>query len=99
MSADQHASARWLQVLPLIVIGVMAFVLWRPAPDPPPTREQEAKIADLAVRLGSASSTAMDLDDRLRSFGQFPPDPMNLDARSWRGTSTASPSSAITGPR
>ena len=75
MSADQHASAGWLQVLPLLVIGVMAFMLWRPALDPPPTAEQEKKIADLAARLGSASSTAMDLDDRLRSFGQFPPDP------------------------
>jgi len=62
-------------VLPLIVIGVMAVVLWRPAPDPPPTPEQEAKIADLAARLGSAAATAVDIDDRLRSFGPFPPDP------------------------
>ena len=47
MSADQHASAGWLQVLPLLVIGVMAFMLWRPALDPPPTAEQEKKIAAL----------------------------------------------------
>ena len=75
MSAGRYASPGWLQVLPLLVIGVMAFMLWRPALDPPPTAEQEKKIADLAARFGSASSTAMDLDDRLRSFGQFPPDP------------------------
>ena len=72
---DQHTNAGWLQVLPLIVIGVMAIVLWRPAPDHPPTAEQEAKIADLAAQLGSATSTAVDIDDRLRSFGRFPPDP------------------------
>jgi hypothetical protein len=75
MSAGRYASPVWLQVLPLIVIGVMAIMLWRPAPDPAPTPEQEAKIADLAARLGSPSSTAVDLDDRLRSFGQFPPHP------------------------
>jgi hypothetical protein len=64
----------WLHVLPLVVIGVLAIVLWRPAADPPPSPEQEAKIADLAARLGSPSSTATDIDDRLRSFGPFPPD-------------------------
>jgi hypothetical protein len=74
-SLNQQTHLGWLHVLPLIVIGVMAVVLWRPAPDPPPTAEQEAKIADLAARLGSATSTAADIDDRLRSFGPFPPDP------------------------
>ena len=73
---DQQRNLGWLQVLPLIVIGVMAVALWRPAPDPPPTAEQEAKIADLATRLGSAASTAADIADRLSSFGRFPPDPM-----------------------
>jgi hypothetical protein len=73
---DQQTNLGWLHVLPLIAIGVMAVMLWRPAPDPPPTREQEAKIVDLAARLGSATSTAADIDDRLRSFGRFPPDPM-----------------------
>ena len=74
-SPDQHTNLGWLQVLPLIVIGVLGIVLWKPAPDPAPTPEQEAKIADLAARLGSAASTAVDIDDRLRSFGPFPPDP------------------------
>ncbi len=74
-SPDQHANWGWLHVLlPLIVIGVMAVVLWRPAHDPPPTAEQEAKIADLAAQLGSATTTAVDIDERLRSFGRFPPD-------------------------
>jgi hypothetical protein len=64
----------WLKVLPMVVIGALAIVLWRPAPDRPPSPEQEAKIADLATRLGSRASTAGDIDDRLRSFGPFPPD-------------------------
>src|SRR5688572_24964686 len=72
---DQQTNLGWLQVLPLIVIGVMAVVLWRPAADPPPTAEQEAKIEDLAARFGSATVSAVDIDDRLRSFGPFPPDP------------------------
>ncbi len=74
MNSDQHTELGWLHVIPLVVIGVLAVVLWRPAPDPPPSEEQEAKIADLAARLGSPSSSASDIDDRLRSFGPFPPD-------------------------
>jgi len=70
----QHENSGWLQALPVVVIGVLAIVLWRPAPDRPPSPEQEAKIADLAARLGSRASTAVDIDDRLRSFGPFPPD-------------------------
>ena len=58
----------------MIVVGALAITLWRPAPDRPPSPEQEAKIADLAARLGSGASTAVDIDDRLRSFGPFPPD-------------------------
>lgn len=73
---DQQRNPGWLHVLPLIVIGVIAVTLWRPAPDPPPTAEQEARIADLAARLGSPATTAADIDDRLRSFGRFPPEPM-----------------------
>jgi hypothetical protein len=75
MNSDPPTSLGWLHVLPLVVIVALAVVLWRPAPDPPPSEEQEAKIADLAVRLGSAASTADDIDDRMRSFGPFPPDP------------------------
>ncbi|HKH74105.1 MAG TPA: hypothetical protein VKA59_22255 [Vicinamibacterales bacterium] len=74
MNSNRQTSLGWLQVLPLVVIGVLAFMLWRPAPDPPPSDEQETKIADLAARLGSSSSSASDIDDRLRSFGPFPPD-------------------------
>jgi hypothetical protein len=74
MNSNRQTSLGWLQVLPLVVIGVLAFVLWRPAPDPPPSDEQETKIADLAARLGLSSSSASDIDDRLRSFGPFPPD-------------------------
>jgi hypothetical protein len=74
MNPDQHTSLGWLHALPLIVIGVLAVVLWRPAPDAPPSAEQEAKIADLAARLGSPSSSGSEIDDRLRSFGPFPPD-------------------------
>ena len=60
--------------VPAILIAMLAIVLWRPAPAPLPTPEQEAKIADLAMKLGSASSTAVDIDERIRSFGPFPPD-------------------------
>jgi len=71
---DQHTGLGWLHVVPMIVIGALAVALWRPAPDPAPTAEQEAKIAELARLLGSATSSATDIDDRLRSFGPFPPE-------------------------
>jgi len=57
-----------------IVVAVIAIVLWKPAPVSEPSAEQEAKIADLVTRLGSTASTAVEIDDRLRSFGPFPPD-------------------------
>jgi hypothetical protein len=69
-----HTNLGWLQVVPMLLIGALAIALWQPASDRPPSPEQEAKIADLAARLGSPSSTASDIDDRLRSFGPFPPD-------------------------
>lgn len=78
--ASDHATPGWLHVLALIALGSIVIVLWTPAPDPPPTPEQESKIADLAARLGSVSATASDIDDRLRSFGQFPPDPQSSRA-------------------
>src|SRR5215510_15138683 len=74
LSSDHHTNLGWLQVLPMMAVGALAITLWRPVPDRPPSPEQEAKIADLAARLGSRSSTAVDIDDRLRSFGPFPPD-------------------------
>ena len=58
----------------MIVIGVLAVALWRPSVDPPPTAEQEGKIADLARQLGSPTSSPVAIDDRLRSFGPFPPE-------------------------
>jgi HrpJ-like domain len=73
-SSDQHAGLGWLHVVPMVAIAVLAIALWRPGADPPPTPEQEEKIADLVELLGSSSSSASDIDDRLRSFGPFPPD-------------------------
>jgi hypothetical protein len=73
MNSAEATSLGWPHVLSLVVLVVMAIALWRPAPSPRPTPEQEAKIADLATRLGSATSSASDIDERLRSFGPFPP--------------------------
>lgn len=74
-SSDHNSNGGWLQVIPLLVILAFAITFWRPTPDLPPTPEQEMKIDDLAVLLGSPSSTAGDVDNRVRSFGPFPPDP------------------------
>lgn len=74
-SSDHNSNGGWLHVIPLLVIVAFAITFWRPAPDLPPTPEQEMKIDDLAVLLGSPSSSAGDVDNRLRSFGPFPPDP------------------------
>lgn len=72
---SDHGSGLGLwSAAPAILIGMLAIALWRPAAAPSPSPEQEAKIADLAVKLGSASSTAVDIDERIRSFGPFPPD-------------------------
>jgi hypothetical protein len=73
-SSDHNSNGGWLNALPLVAIVAIAIVLWRPSADPPPSPEQEAKITDLAARLGSPSATAADIDDRLRSFGPFPPE-------------------------
>jgi len=73
-TSDHNPYAGWLQALPMVVIAALALALWRPTAEPPPSPEQEAKIIDLAARLGSPSSTAVDIDERLRSFGPFPPD-------------------------
>jgi hypothetical protein len=73
-TSDQHTGLGWWHVLPLLVIGALATVLWRPANDPAPTVEQEEKISDLARQLGSATASAGAIDDRLRSFGPFPPE-------------------------
>lgn len=71
---DHNPYAWWLQALPIVVIAALALALWRPAAEPPPTAEQEMKMDDLAALLGSQSVSADDLDNRLRSFGPFPPE-------------------------
>ena len=63
-----------MHIMSLAVIAVMALWLWRPAADPIPTKEQEAKISDLAMLLAAPSSDAAVIDSRLQSFGMFPPD-------------------------
>ena len=65
---------RWLHVLPLVVIAALAIALWQPAAETAPSREQELTMDDLTAVLGSRSSSADDIDNRLRSFGRFPPD-------------------------
>ena len=65
---------RWLRVLPLVVIAAFAIALWQPAAETAPSREQELMMDDLAAVLGSRASSADDIDNRLRSFGRFPPD-------------------------
>ena len=72
--SEQHTNLGWLHLLPLVVITVFAVALWQPEADPAPSLEQEAKIADLATRLASPSSSPSDIDDRLRSLGPFPPE-------------------------
>jgi hypothetical protein len=73
-SDHQHSSLGFLHVLPMLVIAVLAIYLWRPANDPAPSPEQEEKIAELVRQLGSSGTTPDEIDQRLRSFGPFPPD-------------------------
>lgn len=73
-SDQQHSSLGFLHVLPMLVIAVLAISLWRPANDPAPSPEQEEKIGDLVRQLGSSNPSAGEIDQRLRSFGPFPPD-------------------------
>ena len=58
----------------MLVIAVIAVSLWRPANDPAPSQEQEEKIGDLVRQLGSSPPSVGEIDQRLRSFGPFPPD-------------------------
>src|SRR5262245_66514607 len=73
-SDQQHGSLGFLHVLPMLVIAILAISLWRPANDPAPSPEQEEKIADLVRQLGTSAVTGDEIDQRLRSFGPFPPD-------------------------
>lgn len=72
---DHDSQGRRLHVLPLVVIAVLAVALWRPAAEMTPSQEEESKMKDLAALLGSPSASADDIDNRLRSFGPFPPVP------------------------
>jgi hypothetical protein len=65
---------RWLHVLPLVAIAAFAIALWQPTAETAPSREQELMMDDLAAAFGSRSSSADDIDNRLRAFGRFPPD-------------------------
>jgi hypothetical protein len=71
---DHKSYGPWLQVVPIVTIAVLGILLWRPAGETLPTQEQLQKIDDLARQLGSTSRSPSDIDDRLRSFGPFPPD-------------------------
>ena len=73
-SDQQHSSLGFLHVLPMLVIAGLAMSLWRPANDPAPSQEQEEKIGDLVRQLGSSPASGGEIDQRLRSFGPFPPD-------------------------
>jgi hypothetical protein len=64
-----------VHVSAILVIAVMAIALWQPAPGTVPSAEQTAKIEDLAALMASPSLSAQAIDDRLRSFGPFQPDP------------------------
>lgn len=64
-----------LHGIPIGVVAALVIGLWRPVyHSATPTPEQEVKIADLARLLASSSSSADEIDRRLRSFGPFPPD-------------------------
>jgi hypothetical protein len=69
----QHT--RWLQVIPIAAVAALTITLWRPAAEPMPTEEQERKIGELAALLAAPSPGAHDVEERLRSFGPFPPEP------------------------
>jgi len=66
---------RWLHALPIVVIAALAITLWRPAADAPPSPGQEQTIIGLAAVLGSRPVSADEIDNRLRAFGRYPPDP------------------------
>lgn len=63
-----------VHVVPMIVIAAIAVVLWRPATWTMSNDNERAKIADLAALLGSRPAGAQAIDDRVRSFGPFPPE-------------------------
>lgn len=72
---DHNSYGAWLHALPMVVIAALALALWRPAGDQPPSPEQESQINDLAALLGSRPVNINDVDNRLQSFGPYPPEP------------------------
>jgi len=64
----------WLNVIPIVVVLSLSIGIWRPVSNPTLTAEQEQKIADLARLLGSPSSSADAVEERVKSFDAFPPE-------------------------
>ena len=64
----------WLNVIPIVVVLSLSIGIWRPVSNPTLTAEQEQKIADLAQLLGSPSSSADAVEERVKSFDAFPPE-------------------------
>ena len=72
-SSDQHhISLGLLHVLPMLVIGVRAISLWRPANDPAPSPEQEKRSLISSVSSVYPLRAPARSMRRLRSFGPFP---------------------------
>jgi hypothetical protein len=75
-TTDHKRNGAWLlHIIPIAALAALAVTLWRPAAEREPSAEQERKMTDLAALLGSTSRSARVVEDRLRSFGPFPPDP------------------------
>jgi hypothetical protein len=76
--SDRVLQARHLWWADLVLAGVivmMGVALWRPSPRPAVTdAELEEKIGALADLLGSAPADAAAIDERIQSFGAFPPE-------------------------
>jgi hypothetical protein len=71
------AAPFWLHAIPIVLVATLVIGWWRPVyVSAVPTQGQQEKIDDLARLLGSASSSADAIEERLRSFGPFPPEAM-----------------------
>lgn len=72
---DHNPYRAWLHALPMVVIAALTLALWPPAGEVLPSPEQESRMDDLAALLGSRPMNIDDVDNRLRSFGPYPPEP------------------------